>query len=357
VNLLLALALLLVTPEYPFRTALPSYQYQFPRDYFEHPEFKTEWWYYTGNLRSAEGRRFGFELVFFRQAQHRPMTSESSPNHSAWRIDDLYLAHLALTDINGKKFRSYRRLNRAGPGIAGASFEQRRIWNGNWSAQWNGNLQSLDAVAEDFRFSLKLNPLKPVATHGLNGISQKSEGAGHASHYISFPRLDVTGSLNTGGLTYQITGSAWMDHEWFTHQLNPSQAGWDWFSVQLDDARELMLFQLRRKDGSIDPYSAGTYVDRQGVTRHLSSRDFSLQPIGHWISPKTKVKYPVRWRLEIPSLALSLECTAALDDQELASTNASEPNYWEGAVRYSGSTRGVGYLEMTGYDNRPLPQF
>ncbi|MBM3773566.1 MAG: carotenoid 1,2-hydratase, partial [Acidobacteria bacterium] len=172
-----------------FRPALPGYRYSFPRDHFEHPEFRTEWWYYTGNLRTAGGRRYGFQLVFFRQAG-RPESARAKPeNPSAWRVDDLYLAHAALTDIDGRRFHYQKRLNRAGPGIAGASFAERRIWNGNWSARWEGPSQLLEATAEDFRLRLRLAPLKPHVIHGVDGVSRKGAAAGAASHYVSFTRL------------------------------------------------------------------------------------------------------------------------------------------------------------------------
>ena len=322
----------------PYRQATPGYRYVFPRDHFEHPDFRTEWWYYTGNLRDGGGRRFGFELVFFRLGRRRGETE----NRSAWRIGDLYLAHLALTDIEHKKFYKSQRLNRAGPGIAGARFAEQRVWNGNWSARWDGEKQVLEAMADEFHFRLELKPIKPLIIHGVGGISQKSNGAGKASYYVSLPRLVVLGDVTVGGASHTVTGTAWMDHEWFTSQLADDQIGWDWFSVQLDNQTELMLFQLRRKDGSIDPYSAGTYIDAEGRPRHLAHDDFSLTPLRRW------KKYPVEWQIRVPSLSLSLEAKAAVDDQEL--DDRTGPVYWEGAVTYAGSQTGVGYLEMTGYD-------
>jgi predicted secreted hydrolase len=339
-------AALLAVSDPVYREALPGYHYSFPRDHFEHAEFRTEWWYYTGNARAADGKRFGFELVFFRQAQHRG----ASENRSAWRVDDLYLAHLALTEIDGRRFHAEQRLNRAGPGLAGASFAQQRVWNGNWSTAWDGPKQTLRATASEFSFELHLDSLKPPVIHGANGVSQKAEGPGRASHYVSFSRLAVAGEIRVGDARHAVTGTAWMDHEWFTHQLEDTQVGWDWFSIQLDDNRELMLFQLRRKDDAADPYSAGTYVDAQGRTRHLAREDFSLTPLERWISPQTKGSYPVRWRIRVPSLNISLEASAALHEQELRALDTTGPSYWEGAVRYTGSQNGVGYLEMTGYD-------
>ncbi len=319
--------------------AVSGYRYEFPRDHYGHPAFRTEWWYYTGNVRTADGHRHGFELVFFRQGQSR-----DAVNPSVWRVDDLYLAHLAWTDIDSRQFRSFKRLNRAGPGIAGVDAAAGRIWNGNWEARWNGESQTLTAVASGLDLSLRLKPAKPLVIHGENGVSVKGEAPGQASHYVSFPRLDVEGSINGAA----VTGSAWMDHEWFSNQLAPNQRGWDWFSIQLDDRTELMLFQLRRMDGSIDLNSSGTFIARDGRQTHLKHGAFELRPLDWWTSPKTGAKYPVRWRVAVPSLGIDLECAATIPEQELPGEGAS-PSYWEGAVVYKGSHAGAGYLEMTGY--------
>jgi predicted secreted hydrolase len=330
----------------PYQRAAPGYRYSFPRDHFEHSAFRTEWWYYTGNLRDSAGKRYGFELVFFRQGQRRGPAA----NLSAWRVDDLYLAHVAVTDITGKRFYYHERLNRAGPGVAGAGMAQRRIWNGNWSAQWQAERQTLEATAEEFRFRLHLGSAKPPIVHGLNGLSRKGEAAGEASHYVSLTRLDVAGELWLDGAKHDVTGTSWMDHEWFTNQLAKDQAGWDWFSVQLDNQTELMLFRLRKRDGSIEPCSAGTYIDAQGRARHLTHREFSLTPQRYWKSGRTGASYPVRWQIRVPSLGISLDAAAAVDAQELAAGDQTGPAYWEGSVTYTGSARGSGYLEMTGYD-------
>ncbi len=341
-----ALILLLAAVFPGYRPALPGYRYTFPRDHFEHADFRTEWWYYTGNVRDAGGRRYGFELVFFRQGNR----DRAGDNPSAWRVDDLYLAHLALTDIDGGRFVERQRLNRAGPGIAGASFEQARVWNGNWQVRWDlaTSAQTLTAVAEGVRFELRLTPLKPPVIHGEDGISRKAAGAGKASHYVSFPRLQVSGTLNGAA----VSGQAWMDHEWFTHQLEANQQGWDWFSVQLEGNRELMLFELRNTGGGIDPFSAGTYIAPDGGSRHLAREDFRLEPLDFWTSPKTGARYPVRWKIAVPALGIELECRAAIAEQELVPEQKDAPTYWEGAVTYSGTARGAGYLEMTGYRGR-----
>jgi predicted secreted hydrolase len=348
-------ALLLVQPlAAQYRTALPGYRYEFPRDHFSHPDFQTEWWYYTGHLKSSEGKKFGFELTFFRQAASR------DPSKTAvWDVQDFYLAHLALSDLDDGKFYHAERTNRSGPGLAGASERNGRIWNGNWQILWDGGEQKLQAIDERFQLYLTLHSVKPPIVHGEDGVSQKAEGLGHASHYVSLTRLTTRGSIELGGKTFDVSGASWMDHEFFTHQLAPNQTGWDWLSLQLADNTELMLFHIRRKDGSIDPYSAGTYVDAQGKTIHLRASDFVLQPLGErWKSPVTGADYPVSWKIAIPKLGIELETKTSLEPQELTGRTKLAPNYWEGAIVLTGNRNaqtigGVGYLEMTGYD-RPV---
>jgi predicted secreted hydrolase len=341
--------------ESQYSVALPGYRYEFPRDHFGHPDYQTEWWYYTGNVTSADGRHFGFELTFFRQGVNR-----DAPTTNAWDVRDLYLAHLALSDLDGGKFYHAERTNRAGPGIAGVSGSDGRIWNGNWQIQWNGKEQALTAVDPRFALQFKLGSEKPPVIQGENGVSQKAAGAGHASHYISLTRLATNGSIIVSGKTFQVAGLAWMDHEFFTHQLEKDQVGWDWFSVQLADNTELMLFRIRRKDGSIDPFSAATFVDARGQSTHLHFGEFSLQQAGEtWTSPVTKAIYPVRWKIAVPKFGLELELKAPLQSQELTRDAITlTPSYWEGAVTYEGTRAGAkilgaGYLEMTGYD-RPF---
>jgi predicted secreted hydrolase len=337
-----------------YRTAVPGYRYKFPQDHFNHPDFQTEWWYYTGNIKSAEGHRFGFELTFFRQGIGR-----DSNTASTWEVRDLYLAHLALSDLDGGKFFHAERTNRAGPGIAGVSEPDQRIWNGNWQLAWRGDEQIVQAIDERFALRFTLRSAKPPVIHGENGVSQKAEGAGRASHYISLTRLNTQGEIELGGKKFPVTGTAWMDHEFFTRQLEADQVGWDWMSIQLQDNSELMLFHIRRKDGSIDPYSAGTFMDAHGNTTHLRRDEFSLEPVGAtWASPATHAVYPVRWKISIPNLGIVLESSSPLASQELPFSAGFVTAYWEGAVVLAGrrggaQIGGVGYLEMTGYD-RPI---
>ena len=338
-----------------FKTALPGYHYQFPRDYFDHPDYQTEWWYYTGNITGRDGRHFGFELTFFREG-----VSRDGLKTSVWDVRDIYMAHFALSDLDAGRFYHVERVNRAGPGIAGIDANRQRIWNGNWSSEWNGEIQELRALDEHFSISLVLRPQKAPVIHGENGVSQKAEGSGHASHYFSFTRLVTEGAIAVDGKTIEVSGLSWMDHEFFTHQLAPDQAGWDWLGVELDDNSELMLYRLRRNDGTADPYSAGTYVDPQGKSRHLGAGDFSFLPqADSWTSPVGSAKYPVAWTIAIPELGMQLNATTRLKSQEVSSGDSKlVPTYWEGAITLEGhrgevGLKGVGYLEMTGYD-RPV---
>ena len=338
-----------------YTQALPGYHYEFPRDHFDHPEYRTEWWYYTGNLRAADGHRFGFELTFFRQGITR------DADRSTWRIHDLYMAHLALSDLTGHRFYHVERINRAGPDIAGIDQKTGRIWNGNWQVQIAEAGQRLRGLDEKFDLSLNLTPAKPPVIQGRDGISRKGAGAGHASHYISFTRLTTSGEVRLNGTGYPVQGTSWMDHEFFSGSMDPSESGWDWVSLQLDDQSEVMLYRLRHKDGTIDPFSSGTYVDSQGKCTYLSLADFTMMPAGEtWTSPQTKGVYPIRWHLTIAKLGIEASVTTPLASQEM--TGAFGPSYWEGAIDVQGrragnELRGSGYLEMTGYAQGSRPNF
>lgn len=336
-----------------WQLALPGYHYEFPRDHFNHPDYQTEWWYYTGNLHTADGRRFGFELTFFREGVD---TKEHSDN--IWNPSQIYFAHLALSDIDRGKFYHTERLNRAGPGLAGIDLAQQLYWNGNWQVHWislSRGQQQLQAVVDAFSLELNLNPEKPFVINGRNGVSQKGPQPGQASHYISYTRLGARGTLNYQGTTYALDGLAWMDHEFFTERLGEDLVGWDWFSIQLDDHEEVMMYRLRSKAGGANPYSSGTYVDSKGEGHFI--RDFFLEPGKLWRSPSTRAQYPLGWTIDVPGIELHLDEHTRLENQELASKNGFTPSYWEGAVEYSGTMhhnaiKGVGYLEMTGYDGR-----
>lgn len=333
-----------------YKIAQPGYTYQFPQDYFNHEDFQTEWWYYTGNVRSADGHRLGYELTFFRQGISR--ADDAHP----WFVHDVWMAHLALSDIDGQRFYNEERLNRTGPGLAGVDSQTGLVWNGNWQAHITEREEDLRGIGDKFGLTLKLMPTKPPTIHGANGISQKAEGAGHASQYFSLTRLTTKGSIDIDGKAYQVDGTSWMDHEFFTSSMAANETGWDWLSIQLGDGDELMLYRLRHGDGTIDPYSSGTYIDATGKSLFLSSKDFAMTPAadsaGKWLSPATRASYPLHWHVSIPLLKMELDVTSPLKNQEL--TGSFGPSYWEGAIDVRGQRnysplRGLGYLEMTGY--------
>jgi predicted secreted hydrolase len=336
-----------------FRFATPGYHFQFPRDYFNHPDYQTEWWYYSGNLTAHGGREFGFEVAFFRLGVSSP-----GARKSVWQVNNIYMAHAALSDLEGKHFLYDERVNRAGPGIAGVSEREERVWNANWQVQWQSAIQQLQAVTESFSIRLTFKPAKPLVLNGHNGLTPKTSGPGNASEYFSFTRLQTTGNIVMRGHGYQVTGSSWMDHEFSTTPKDSPLAGWDWLSIQLNNDTEIMLYRIRMKDGDISPDSSGTYTDARGHGHYLGIHDFTLIPGQTWTSAHSHGRYPIEWRVAIPSLQLSLQITTPLKDQELVSNSSVSPTYWEGAIRIKGEEagkpiKGIGYLEMTGY-SKPL---
>lgn len=330
----------------PWRLALPGWRYEFPRDHHAHPDFKTEWWYFTGNLESEDGRRFGFQLTFFRQGVRR------GPAESRFAVRDIKLAHFAVSELDAGRFRHAQKVSRGSFGEAGFSDGDRIAWIDDWEVAVTGEGKfRLSARDKDFALGLDLSAAKPPVFHGENGVSQKAAGEGRASHYYSFTRLEAAGALELDGRRIPVRGLAWFDQEWATNQLTEEQKGWDWFSLQLDNGCDLMLFQIRLKDGGRDPFSHGTWVDANGKTTAIKNEDFELLPGRVWRSDETGGEYPVDWRIRIPKLGVDLAIAAALDGQELVLRPIS---YWEGSMKAKGvaggqSVAGRGYLEMTGY--------
>jgi predicted secreted hydrolase len=332
-----------------WREAEAGYQYSFPRDHASHDEYGIEWWYYAGNLQTTSGRRFGYQLTFFRVGVDRKPT-----NPSRWAVRDLYMAHFAISDTDRESFHSFERINRAGIGWAGADSTSYRVWNEDWEARLDGEVHALSAKDEENQLTLRLETLKPEVIHGENGISQKGAVVGNASHYYSLTRLRTSGRLTVGGESFEVTGLSWMDHEFGTSFLEVEQTGWDWLSIQLEDGRDLMLFQIRRNDGSIDRHSSATMIEANGRATHISRDEFKLTPGDLWRSPASGAVYPTVWTIELPRYELSLKVRAAFNDQELRTNESTGVTYWEGSVVIEGSSAdhpvsGRGYLEMTGY--------
>ncbi len=329
-----------------FARALVPRALSFPSDHGPHPDFRTEWWYYTGNLRTAAGRRFGFQLTFFRIA----LAPGAVVRASAWATRQLYFAHFAVSDTAGGRFHAVSRSSREALGLAGASASPFRVWIEDWSAEGDGSSARLRASDGDVALDLELSAAKPVVAQGDRGLSRKGPEPGNASFYYSFTRMPARGVVRLGRETLEVSGEAWMDREWSSSALGSGVEGWDWFALQLDDGRELMFYLLRRRDGAIDPFSAGTLVAADGTTRALEPRDVRVETLAHWTSPRSGVRYPARWRLSVPSAALRLEIEPRLADQELIVGT----RYWEGAVAVTGAAAGrpiagQGYVELVGY--------
>ncbi|OBS09773.1 lipocalin-like domain-containing protein [Acidihalobacter prosperus] len=332
-----------------FARALAPRPLRFPADHGPHPRFRTEWWYYTGNLRDAAGRPFGFELTVFRFA----LTPQRPAGDSPWRANQVYMADFAVSDIEGHRFHAYQRLSRGALGLAGAQAVPFRVWVDDWSvaSQGQGFPWRLRAHRGDVGLSLSLKSSSSpgVVLNGDAGLSRKGPAPGDASFYYSMPRLSASGELRLGGHAYAVTGDVWMDHEWSTSALAPDQVGWDWFGLRLDDGSSLMFYRLRDRDGRKDRFSAGTWVAPDGRVVHLPADAVAATPTAWWRAPGG-ARYPVAWRLSVPSLDLALRVRARLDDQLLPFA----VRYWEGAVAVAGTQsgralRGDGYLELTGY--------
>jgi predicted secreted hydrolase len=339
-------------PEY--RLALPGYEYAFPRDHGAHPDFKLEWWYYTGHLDAEDGRSFGYELTFFRIGMERRAT-----NPSAWAIDDLHVAHFALSRISEERFQYWERVNRAGPGIAHTRTDTLDVQNESWTARLEDGVMKLRAYSEGVLLELELQPDKEPVIHG-NGISQKADGVGQASHYYSMTRMGTEGLLSIDGRAVSVSGESWMDHEFGTNQLAADQVGWDWFSLQLDNGEELMLYQLRYTDGRIDSNSSGTIVSTTGEAEHIERDQFTVRSLREWASPKSEAVYRLDWELDLPGQNTALRIVPLMDDQELYTLRSTGIAYWEGAVRVEGVWKGQpvsgrGYVELTGYSARYRP--
>jgi len=338
-----------------FARATAPRAFSFPADHGPHPAFRTEWWYFTGNLAAADGRAFGYQLTFFRQAV-APDEPGAAPRASAWATRQVYLAHFAISDIEGRRFHAFERFARGAAGLAGAELGPERglrVFLEDWSAEGAGGPAifplRLRAADGSIAIDLALEQGKPPVLQGDAGLSPKGPDHGNASYYYALTRMPTSGTLTVDGRALAVTGASWMDREWSTSALPDGIVGWDWFALQLADGSELMVYRLRRADGTMDPFSRGSLVAPDGSATPLAAADLALTADGRWRAP-SGAEYPERWRLAIPSHRLALEVTPALPDQELPVSI----RYWEGAVRVTGARNGapvggVGYLEMTGY--------
>lgn len=335
-------------PASGFARAIEARDFQFPQDHSAHPTFRNEWWYVTGNLQTANGQRFGYQVTLFRIA----LSPKPAANPSLWASNQVWMAHIALTDVAGNQHLSDERFARGAAGLAGQSLQPFKVWLEDWQilGEATGEFPWTVQVANaDFSLKLKLQPEKPAVLQGNQGLSQKSSEAGNASYYYSFTRLATTGSLHYQGQDLPVTGSSWLDREWSTSALGKDQVGWEWFSLQFDEGHDLMFYQLRNRSGDADQtHSQGKWIAADASTQNLSLQDITLKPVKYW-QASDGAKYPIAWELRYPAVNGSWRIEAVVDDQ-LMETSV---RYWEGAVNIidlqTKQLVGLGYLELSGY--------
>jgi predicted secreted hydrolase len=331
-----------------FARATAPRDFVFPRDHHSHPAFRNEWWYLTGNLGTVDGREFGYQLTFFRIAL--APEGAAPARASTWATREVWMAHAAVTDIDGKQHYHSQRLSRGAAGLAGNSGPPFRLWLDDWHISGGDQVfpWQVSATTDEFGIQLDLAPRREVLLQGNKGLSQKSPAAGNASYYYSVTRLATTGFITVGGNRYPVGGLSWLDREWSTSALGPDQAGWDWFSLQLDSGEDVMYYQLRKDDGVIDPLSRGSWLGKDGEQRPLVPERVKLTPVKYWQGPDG-TRYPIRWRMVLDDPRRVWIIAAALEDQLMETV----VTYWEGTVNVleagTGSRIGRGYLEMTGY--------
>lgn len=347
----LFICLILFRPEgwgKEFKTAQPGYVFHFPADHGSHEDYQIEWWYFTGHLTGKKGHQAGFELTFFRRGIGKESIRQ---NPSRWRVENIYSAHFAISNESEKAFWFREKMSRNGVGKAGAEPGRFQVWIDRWSGREKDGVFHLSASdgagVDQKRIELDLVSEKPVVIHGENGASPKDHDARNRSHYYSLTRLKTSGKLIWNGEAEEVEGVSWMDHEFGSSPLLPFQSGWDWFSIQLNDGVELMLYQIRNQDGS-PPFSFGTLIDADGSGTPLQWNDFSIKQGGSWKSPGGAV-YPAGWEVSLPERHIALTLTPSFRNQEL-SVLGGRMKYWEGSVSVTGlPSAGKGYVELTGY--------
>ncbi len=337
-----------------YAKAIESRTFSFPEDHGPHADFRNEWWYVTGNLDSACGQRFGFELTFFRFA----LAPTAPVSTSRWSSNQVVIAHFAVTDVENNEFYVAQRFSRGALGLAGAQAMPFAVWLEDWSIraserEGEADIENwvLSVSDESISLDLRLIAAKRPVLNGIDGLSQKSATAGNASYYYSISRLDSVGTLQIANETFEVSGLSWLDREWSSSALGNDQRGWDWFALQLSDGSDLMFYNIRQADNSQDSHSAGTWIDEHGAAQHLGQADVQIIETRHWESPQGGI-YPSAWEIRVSAQDLVLHVTPVIADQELSTT----VRYWEGAVDVTGQRRhqpisGRGYVEMTGYAN------
>ncbi len=327
-----------------FREITKGYSLTFPRDFYYKEGYRVQWWYFTGHLFTPEGREFGYELTFFVAGVQR------RDYKSRFGVRNIYISHLAISDVKGDSYSFFDKADSGAYGFAGAESDRLKVWVDGNELEGTMTRMHIRAHGGDKVLDLTLVPLKPVVLNGNNGYSRKSEESPEiASWYFSYTSLKTEGIITLGGKTLPVKGKSWFDREISSGKMGKSEKGWDWFSIQLDDGRELMLYLMRNKDGTFDPYSSGTFVYKNGEYRHLNLADFSITVLAHYTSKKSGAEYPSKWQVRVPSEKLDLRITPLIEDQEFIASSSTGNYYWEGDCEVTGSATGRAYVELTGY--------
>jgi predicted secreted hydrolase len=336
----------------------PAHRWSFPRDHHAHPDHRNEWWYFTGLLEAEDGRRFGYQLTFFRVG----LVPDPAPLDSAFAAAGAVMGHAAVTDVQAGTHAFSEILWRAAPMLGGFGAPGDAILAsalappgtaGRWTIRLDADGFAL-AMRDDaagIALDLRVRPARPVVLQGPNGYSRKAAAEGYASLYYSYTRLATEGTLTTGGRTFRVRGTSWMDKEFGSSQLGPAQVGWDWWSLRLSDGRDLMLYALRRGDGTAD-WRNGTLVEKDGSVRLLAAEEWTAEATGSWRSGRTGATYPSGWRVRVPRAGVDVTVEPEVREAENVSRLVPGIGYWEGPVRVraaNGTAAGEGYAELTGY--------
>ncbi len=327
-----------------FREISPDYTLKFPQDFYYKDGYKLQWWYFTGHLFDPEGREFGYELTFF------VVGVQTRLYKSKFGVRNIYISHFALTDVNSKKYYNFEKSDPGAYGFAGAEDKELKVWVENNELSGSADKMRIRANSAETSLDLTLLTEKPIVLNGDKGYSRKSEESPEfASRYFSYTDMRTLGSLTIGKQTFSVTGRSWFDREISSGRMSSKEKGWDWFAIQLDDGRQIMIYSMRKNDGTLDRYSSGTVVYSDGRYRHLNFDDFRITTLRQYKSTKTGVTYPTDWKVSIPGEGLDLNVTPLVEDQEFVASYSTGNTYWEGTCRVEGRTTGRAYVELTGY--------
>lgn len=331
-----------------FYSVTPNKQFDFPRDHGNHVNYSTEWWYFTGNLKTEENRHFGYQLTFFR----RGLPNNHEKRESKWAAENIYMGHFTLTDTTNNTFHQFEKFNRNSFNMAGSSDKHLDVWIDKWFVTTDSNnplMLNVSAKESGISINFQLESDRDPVLQGDNGYSVKSRKENSASYYYSVPRMDTTGIISISDRNYDVKGMTWLDREWTSNGLAKDQEGWDWFGLHLDNKIDIMFYQLRLQSGNIDSTSSGRMINGKNSIQ-LNNENFQISVIDHWESPLTGIRYPSKWELSIPNHGLELAIHPYISNQELTGLF----RYWEGAVQINGTINGTpitgsGYVELTGY--------